>query len=165
LNNKIDKKMRPEIGVAPQQFAEVAHALTNILADEFLLYTKTLKAHWNIEGPDFHSKHLFFEKQYNELFAIIDETAERIRTLGHYAAATLGEFLALSHLTENVRNNNDSAGFIEVLLADHESIIIRLREHINQFSDDLKDMGTSDFITGLMEKHEKMAWMLRAHLR
>ena len=109
--------------------------------------------------------HLFFEKQYNELFAIIDETAERIRTLGHYAAATLGEFLALSHLTENVRNNNDSAGFIEVLLADHESIIIRLREHINQFSDDVKDMGTSDFITGLMEKHEKMAWMLRAHLR
>jgi starvation-inducible DNA-binding protein len=52
--------MKPEIGITPEHLMEVADTLTTILADEFLLYTKTLNAHWNVEGPDFHSKHLFF---------------------------------------------------------------------------------------------------------
>ena len=62
------------------------------------------------------------------------------------------------------RQKNDSLGFIKELLADHENIIIKLRENINRFADEYNDSGTSDFITGLMEKHEKMAWFLRGHL-
>jgi len=157
--------MRPEIGVTPEHLSEVAHTLTNILADEFLLYAKTLNAHWNVEGSDFHSKHLFFEKQYDELFEMIDQIAERIRTLGHYAIASLGDFLKLTHFTEGKEDKNDAISFIKQLLADHESIIIHLRSHINRYAIELKDLGTSDFITGLMETHEKMAWMLRAHLK
>src|SRR3954471_18590175 len=134
--------MEAEIGVKSEQLAEVAHALNKILADEFVLYTKTLNAHWNVEGPDFYSKHLFFEKQYNELSEILDEVAERIRTLGHYAPATLADFLNLTHLTEESRGPNDATGFIKLLLADHESIIIRLRESINHFANELKDAGT-----------------------
>jgi starvation-inducible DNA-binding protein len=56
-------------------------------------------------------------------------------------------------------------GFITELLTDHESLIIHLRENINIFANDYKDLGTSDYVTGLMETHEKMAWMLRAHLK
>src|SRR5262249_54732733 len=141
--------MKPEIGITLEHLTEVAHTLTNILADEFLLYAKTINAHWNVEGPDFHSKHLFFEKQYTELFEVIDGVAERIRSLGHYAPATLSDFLRLAHLTENSRDKNDAAGFIKLLLADHESIIIHLRENINRYDAELKDQGTSDFITGL----------------
>jgi starvation-inducible DNA-binding protein len=108
--------------------------------------------------------HLFFESQYEALDETMDSVAERIRQLGHYAPATLQEFLELTHLTEKSRVKNDSQGFIKELLADHESIIIFLRENINRFAGDFKDAGTSDFITGLMEEHEKMAWMLRSHL-
>ncbi len=71
-------------------------------------------------------------------------------------------YLELTHLTEETRDKNDSAGFIKDLLENHETIIIHMREHIDRFADDLHDQGTSDFITGLIEKHEKMAWMLRA---
>jgi starvation-inducible DNA-binding protein len=156
--------MKPEIGITPEHLSEVARTLTNILADEFLLYTKTLNAHWNVEGPDFHSKHLFFEEQYKELLGVLDEIAERIRCTGHYTPATLSDFLKLSHLTEKSKEKNDATGFIKLLLFDHESIIIHLRENINRYAIELKDMGTSDFITGLLETHEKMAWMLRAHL-
>ena len=88
-----------------------------------------------------------------------------IRSLGHYAPTTLKAYLELTHLREQSREKNDGAGFVKELLADHESIIIRLRENINYFANDLHDSGTSDFITGLMETHEKMAWMLRAQLR
>lgn len=74
-------------------------------------------------------------------------------------------YLSLTHLTEQTNQKNDSHGFIKELLADHESIIIILREHIKSFASEYQDLGTSDFITGLMEAHEKMAWFLRSHLK
>lgn len=156
--------MEAKIGISAANLAEVAHSLSKILADEYVLYTKTRKAHWNIEGPDFYNKHKFFEEQYNQLADIIDDVAERIRKLGHYAPASLKQFLELTHLTEDDREKNDAPGYIKMLLADHESILIHLRENINNYAGPLKDLGTSDYITGLMEVHETMAWMLRAHL-
>ena len=156
--------MKPRIGIHENHLAESAHILSKLLADEYLLYTKTRNAHWNIEGADFYNKHLFFEAQYNELDELIDSLAERIRTLGHYAPASLNQFLVLTQLTEENRSGNDSAGHIKELLMDHESIIVSLRENIDHLATALKDLGTSDYATGLLETHEKMAWMLRAHL-
>lgn len=153
------------IGISQENLSAVAHELNHILADEYVLYTKTRNAHWNIEGPNFHTMHVFFESQYNDLDEIMDSVAERIRSLGHYAPATLNSFLQLTHLTEQLREKNDSAGFIKELLGDHESIIIRLRGLITVFAEKMADLGTSDYVTGLMESHEKMAWMLRAHLK
>jgi len=157
--------MEAKIGIGQNHLQEVATIVNKILADEFLLYTKTRNAHWNVEGTDFYSQHKFFESQYEELDEIIDEVAERIRSLGHFPVATLKEFLKITHLSEVSRNGNDSLGFIKELLNDHEQVIMELRGSINTFANDLHDLGTSDFITGLMEKHEKMAWMLRSHLK
>lgn len=157
--------MEPKIGIEAKNLEASAHLLNGFLADEFVLYAKTRNAHWNVEGPDFHEKHKFFEDQYEQLDEIMDDVAERIRSLGHYAPATLKAYLELTHLTESSRSKNDGAGFVKELLEDHQSIILRLRENINHIANNLKDAGTSDFITGLMEKHEKMAWMLRAQLR
>lgn len=157
--------MESKIGISKENLEKASHILNGVLADEFLLYAKTRNAHWNVEGPDFHEKHKFFEEQYEQLDQAMDDVAERIRSLGHYAPGTLKAFLELTHLTEQSREKNDGAGFVKELLADHEGIIIRLRENINHLADTLKDAGTSDFVTGLMQMHEKMAWMLRAQLR
>jgi starvation-inducible DNA-binding protein len=156
--------MEAAIGIKEDKLTEVGYILSKLLADEFILYTKTRNAHWNVEGIDFGSKHIFFEKQYEQLDVIMDNVAERIRQIGEYAPGTLRQFLELTHLTEQSRIKNDSAGYIKELLIDHESIIIYLREHIGHLADDVHDYGTSDFMTGLLETHEKMAWMLRAHL-
>jgi starvation-inducible DNA-binding protein len=156
--------MKTNIGISAKNLQAVTQELSKMLADEFVLYTKTRNAHWNVEGTDFHSMHVFFEQQYNELDETMDSVAERIRQLGHYAPATLQSFLQLTHLTEKLGEKNDSLGFIKELVMDHEAIIVNLRENIKRFADEYGDAGTSDFITGLMEEHEKMAWMLRAHL-
>ncbi len=156
--------MQPQIGIKKENLSGVSKILSGLLADVFLLYTKTRNAHWNVEGPQFHEMHKFFESQYEDLDEIMDSVAERIRMLGHYSPATLKQFLELTHLTEQSSQPNSAPGFIKELLADHEGIIIRLRENINHIGNDLQDLGTSDFLTGLMESHEKMAWMLRAHL-
>ena|ERR1700753_2192206 len=153
------------IGINEESRKAVSDQLVKLLADEFVVYTKTRNAHWNVEGTDFHSMHLFFESQYEQLDDTMDSVAERIRTIGHYAPATLKSFLDLTHLTEKTRDKNDSMSFIKELLEDHESIIEFIRGNIDPFASKYHDYGTSDFITGLMEEHEKMAWMLRSHLR
>ena len=156
--------MKTEIGISDTNRQEVATELAKILADETVLYIKSKNAHWNIEGADFYDKHKFFESQFGQLDEMIDSVAERIRSIGHYAPATLKSYLSLTHLTEQSKEKNNSQGFIKELLEDHESIIIVLREHIKSFANDFHDSGTSDFVTGLMENHEKMAWFLRSHL-
>ncbi|HEU5165369.1 MAG TPA: DNA starvation/stationary phase protection protein [Chitinophagaceae bacterium] len=156
--------MEHTIGIKQENLSKVTEQLNTFLADEYLVYTKTKNAHWNTEGRDFYDKHKFYEMQFEELDKIIDDLAERIRTLGHYAPATLKQFLQLTHLTEAPGDIKESRDFVKELLADHQSIIIHFRENIDRFANGLGDQGTSDFITGIMEKHEKMAWMLQEQL-
>lgn len=157
--------MKTNIGISEENRSAVAIQLGKLLADEFVLYTKTRNAHWNIEGANFHSMHIFFEQQYREIDELMDSVAERIRKIGHYAPATVTQLLQLTHLTEQTDRKNDSAGFLHDLLADHDSIIEFLRGNINPIANEFKDAGTSDYITGLMEKHEEMAWMIRSYIK
>ena len=157
--------MKTQIGIRPEDLVQVADTLNKLLSDEHVLYIKTRNAHWNVIGPDFAAQHKFFESQYDQLEEIIDEVAERIRAIGHYTVGTMEDFLKLTQLNENSVEKNDSLSFIKDLLSDHESVIIEIRENIDHFADDLHDIGSSDFITSLMETHEKMAWMLRSHLQ
>jgi starvation-inducible DNA-binding protein len=103
--------------------------------------------------------------QFGELDGIIDSVAERIRTLGHYVDATLTTFLSVTQFTEQKYEKNHSAGYLQELLIDHETLIMTLRGNIHVFVNEYHDLGTSDFITGLMENHEKMAWFIRSHLK
>lgn len=157
--------MKTTIGISEANRKIIAEKLGKLLADEFILYTKTLNAHWNIEGPDFHAVHLYFGELYEQSAEIVDAVAERIRQLGHYAPGTLKDFIKLTHLTEQSKGGNSSAEFIKNLLGDHESIIEFIRSLIREFGEADKDAGTGDFVTSLMAKHEKTAWMLRSHLK
>lgn len=157
--------IRANIGITQEHLAEISQTLGHILADEYVLYTKTFNAHWNVEGHDFHAMHAFFKTLYTEIADIIDMVAERMRMLGHYAPATLKQFLELTHLTEQSREKNDGPGFVRDLLSDHESIIIYIRSQLNHLDTEIKDQGTSDYLTSLVRYHEKIGWMLRAHLK
>ena len=156
--------MKTAIGITEENRQAIADVLSKLLADEFILYTKTRNAHWNLEGSDFHDKHLFFEAQYKQLEMYVDQVAEGIRKLGHYAPATLKQYLELTHLSERIDTSIDSQSFIKMLLEDQQSIIIYIRQNIKTIAEEYKDEGTTDFITGLMQEHEEMAWMLRASL-
>jgi starvation-inducible DNA-binding protein len=100
--------MKPGIGITDKNRQAVTIELSKLLADEYVLYTKTRNAHWNIEGPDFFEKHKFFEGQFEQLDDIIDSVAERIRTLGHYTSSSLKLFLELTHLSEDAPERNNS---------------------------------------------------------
>ena len=154
--------MKTNIGISEKNRKEVSEILGKLLADEFVLYTKTLRAHWNLEGHDFHTKHVFFEEHYDAIKLFTDSVAERIRKIGHYAPGTLKEFLDLTNLSEKYEGDNTSHDYTVALLKDHDSIIQYIRENLSKVGEDCKDVGSEDFLTGLMQEHEEMAWMLRA---
>ena len=157
--------MNTTIGMTEHSRMQVAAELAKLLSDEYVLYTKTRRAHWNVEGADFFAMHQFFEQEYNKIDGFIDEIAERIRTLGHYPPASLSAFLAMTQLAEGTPNGNDSRGFIHQLMLDHETIIVFLRNKIAEFAEAYNDAGSSDFVTRLLQEHEKSAWLFRAHLK
>lgn len=151
-------------GMSEADLAGVVQILNRLLADEFVLYTKTRNYHWNVVGTQFNDLHRFFEQQYEQLNEIVDEVAERARSLGGNALGTLAEFLESTRLSERPGVYPDAQTMISNLLDDHEAVIRTLRADLETCADRYHDMGTNNFLTDLMEKHEKMAWVLRAFL-
>src|SRR5436853_5231565 len=92
--------MQTNIGLTETQRAGVIDILNTLLADEYVLYTKTRNFHWNVVGPQFNDLHKFFEAQYTELNVIVDDVAERARALGGEAAGSLAEFVKRARLAE-----------------------------------------------------------------
>jgi starvation-inducible DNA-binding protein len=156
--------MNLNIGLSEEQRAGVVTILNTVLADEYLLYTKTRNYHWNVVGAQFNDLHKFFEAQYNELNEIVDDVAERTRSLGGNALGTMAEFLKYTRLKEQTGHYPDARDMLANLVADHEALICHLRVDLETCAEKYHDIGTNDFLTGLMEQHEKMAWMLRAFL-
>lgn len=156
--------MNLNIGLTDEQREGVVAILNTLLADEYVLYTKTRHYHWNVVGPQFNDLHRFFETQYNELNGIVDDVAERARSLGGKATGTLTEFLKHTRLAEQPGHYPEARGMIADLLADHEALIRHLRVDAETCLEKYRDAGTNDFLLGVMEQHEKMAWMLRSFL-
>jgi len=150
-------------GMTPEQCKKSASMLNKLLADEAVLYIKTLNYHWNIVSPHFDAMHLFFKRQYEELFVFTDDVAERARALGHPSLGTMQEFLAHTQLKEQTGVPSE-VDMIKNLLNDHETIIRTLRTAQRTAMDEYNDPGTNNFLCDLLEKHEKMAWMLRSFL-
>ncbi|MCH8010724.1 MAG: DNA starvation/stationary phase protection protein [Candidatus Marinimicrobia bacterium] len=156
--------MKLNIGISDKNRQGVVQILNTLLSDEYVIYTKTRNYHWNVMGPQFNDLHKFFETQYGKLNDIVDEVAERARALGGQSLGTLKEILELTRLEEHPGQYPDARTMISNLLTNHEAIIRNLRVDLETCADKYHDMGTNDFLTGLMESHEKMAWMLRAFL-
>ena len=153
-----------DIGLQNDSRVKVVGVLNRLLSDEVLLYVKTRNYHWNIEGKEFLELHKFLEEQYELLDQIMDDVAERARSIDGRASGSMNAFMKQTRLQEDDSTPN-ARQMIANLLADNESLIRHLREDISQVGEELDDAGTEDFLTGVMEIHEKKAWMMRSYLR
>jgi starvation-inducible DNA-binding protein len=148
-------------GLSAEIRQKVATILNKLLSDEYVLYTKTLKFHWNVTGIVFHDFHAAFKEQYEKLFTIVDDIAERARALGAPALGSLQDFSTYTRLQEMNTANLSALDMVKQLLADHEVVIRTIRSAIDETAI-LGDQGTSNFLQDLIVKQEKIAWMLRA---
>lgn len=157
--------MKPNIGISEKNLNNINTLLSTVLSNEMTLYIKTRKFHWNVSGESFMELHKLFEGQYKQLEQAIDEIAERISKLGGNTIGTMEEFMSRSSIKERPGKYSSSKDMIKELLQDHETIIVELRNDIDECDGKLKDAGTTDFLTGLMIEHETISWTLRRYLK
>ena len=151
-----------EKAITLSEDGQVAEALSRVLADTFTLYLKTHNFHWNVVGPMFHTLHLMFEEQYNELWLASDAIAERIRALGCIAPGSYRQFSKLSYLQES-EDVPSAKEMIAELLTDHETCARTARWALS-VARTAVDAPTEDLLTQRVMAHEKAAWMLTSML-
>ena len=154
--------MQIEIGLTPEQRKNISDGLAHLLADSYTLSIKTHNYHWNVTGPQFQSLHALFESHYNDLSVAVDEIAERIRALGHYAPGSYKAFLALTSIEEEDANPNAET-MIRNLVIGHETVARTARE-VFEPAENASDQPSCDLLTQRMHFHQKTAWMLRSLL-
>lgn len=132
------------------------------LADHYTLVTKTKFYHWNVEGPEFHDLHELLDEHYEIISEQVDELAEQALKLGGQAPGTLDYFKRTSRLPEdNGESIPDTLAMIQNLLNDHESIMEKLHQDIDDLDEKYSDKVTSNKLQDISDQHHKMAWMLR----
>lgn len=151
-----------KIGIPKKDLTSSIEKLTVVLSNEMLLYVKTRKFHWNVGGNSFMELHKLFEAQYSDLEQTIDEVAERITKLGGKAIGTMKEFIENGTIKESMKYDKQDV-MIKELLSDHESILKEMRGFIKDI-EETDDFGTADFLTGILQKHEAKAWILRKYV-
>lgn len=151
-----------EIGLTEADRAKSVDALKRLLGETYALYVKTHGYHWNVTGPRFQALHAEFMAQYSELWAALDEIAERIRALGLFAPGSSAEMLELATITPD-NGVPDAEAMIANLVRGHEAVARAARDGINVASESGDDV-TVDLLTQRATLADKTAWMLRASL-
>ncbi len=154
--------MTVEIGISEQGRTDSANALKRLLGETYALYIKTHGYHWNVTGPRFQSLHDMFMTQYTELWTALDEIAERIRALGHFAPGSSGEMMAAASI-EADEGVPDAETMIANLAAGHEAVARAARDGID-VAGKAGDDVTADLMTQRATIADKTAWMLRSSL-
>ncbi len=136
--------------------------LSQVLADTYVLYSKTHGFHWNVTGPMFTSLHALFMEQYIDLFEAMDLVAERIRVLNQEAPFGPGALTCLSAI-KDATGRSTAMAMVRELEADHSLLAARCRTALVLAREDA-DEGSADLLTQRLRVHEKTAWKLASIL-
>lgn len=137
--------------------------LNQLLASTYSLMANTQFAHWNVEGPEFFTLHEAFQMHYENLFAAVDELAERIRALDAYTIGGLSTFSRRAGFVE-LDAPRTARDFVAALIGGHEKVAADAAA-LRDASGAANDQETQDIAIGRIQWHEKTIWMLKSFLK
>ena len=140
----------------------LVNALRQVVADTYAVIGQTHLCHWNVRGSSFFSLHQAFEVQYTELFAAVDEIAERIRAKGSFAPGGLANLAQLSGIPE-IAEDADATAMVNHLLTANEKTLADLRA-ARDLAGEQNDSESEDLLISRIQVHEKTVWMLKSFL-
>jgi len=138
---------------------DVAGAMNAILADVFALYIKTKNFHWHLSGPHFRDYHLLFDEQAEQIFAMTDAIAERIRKIGETTIRSIGHISRLQRLLDNNAEYVEPEDMLAELMEDNKTLVARLREAHN-VCEEGRDIATASVIEVWIDETERRKWFL-----
>jgi starvation-inducible DNA-binding protein len=138
---------------------EIAGAMNAILADVYALYLKTKNFHWHLSGPHFRDYHLLFDEQADQIFAMSDPIAERIRKVGGSTLRSIGHIARLKRVSDNDAEYVEPSDMLAELREDNKALAARLREAHN-VCDEYRDIATASLIEVWIDETERRTWFL-----
>jgi starvation-inducible DNA-binding protein len=143
----------------PAATRDIAGAMNAILADVYALYFKTKNFHWHLSGPHFRDYHLLFDEQGDQLFAMADPIAERIRKVGGSTIRSVGNIARLQRVKDNDAEYVDPKDMLAELREDNKDLVARLRE-VHDVCDEHRDIATASLIEVWIDETERRTWFL-----
>jgi starvation-inducible DNA-binding protein len=138
---------------------DIAGAMNAVLADTFALYLKTKNFHWHMSGPHFRDYHLLLDEQSDQLFAMTDTIAERIRKVGGSTLRSISHIARLQRVLDNDADYVEPQDMLAELAGDNKSFAARLRE-VHDVCDEHRDVATASLIEVWIDETERRAWFL-----
>ena len=138
---------------------DVAAAMNGILADAFALYVKTKNFHWHMSGPHFRDYHLLLDEQADQIFAMTDPIAERVRKLGGVTIRSIGQIARTQRLRDNDAEYVEPSDMLAELGDDNKTLAVSLRQAHN-VCDEHGDVATASLIEVWLDETERRAWFL-----
>jgi starvation-inducible DNA-binding protein len=138
---------------------DIAGAMNAILADVFGLYLKTKNFHWHLSGPHFRDYHLLFDEQGDQLFAMTDPIAERIRKVGGTTLRSIGHIARLQRVLDNDAPYVEPEDMLAELCEDNKTLAARLRE-AHGVCEQHEDIATTSLIEVWIDETERRTWFL-----
>ena len=145
--------------LTPEATRDVAGAMNALLADIFALYLKTKNFHWHLSGPHFRDYHLLLDEHADQLFAMTDPIAERIRKIGGLTIRSIGHISRIQRVLDNDAEYVQPADMIAELAEDNKTLAARLRE-VHNVCDDHRDIATASLIEVWIDETERRTWFL-----
>src|SRR5437762_4013534 len=145
--------------LSPNATKDIAGAMNAILADVFALYLKTKNFHWHISGPHFRDYHLLLDEHAEQLFAMTDDIAERVRKIGGMTLHSIGQISQMQRVTDNDADYVEPLDMIAELREDNKELAARLREAHN-VCDEHRDVATASLIEVWIDETERRTWFL-----
>ena len=138
---------------------DISGAMNAVLADVFALYVKTKNFHWHLSGPHFRDYHLLFDEQADQIFAMSDPIAERIRKVGGSTIRSIGHIARTQRLLDNDAEYVEPSDMLAELREDNKSLAGRLRE-AHDVCDEHRDIATASLIEVWIDETERRTWFL-----
>jgi len=138
---------------------DIAGAMNAILADVFALYLKTKNFHWHMSGPHFRDYHLLLDEHADQLFAMTDPIAERVRKIGGPTIKSIGQISRAQRVLDNDADYVDPADMLAELAEDNKTLTARLRE-IHEVCDEHRDIASASLIEVWIDESERRTWFL-----
>ena len=143
----------------PKAVRDISGALNAILADVFALYLKTKNFHWHMSGPHFRDYHLMLDEHSDQIFAMTDPLAERVRKIGGVTLRSIGQISKLQRLSDNDADYVDPLDMLAELREDNKTLAARLRE-AHEVCDEHKDIASASLIEVWVDETERRTWFL-----
>ena len=159
LRQKRDIPLTVPTDLTRSAVKDIAGAMNAILADVFALYLKTKNFHWHMSGPHFRDYHLLLDEHSDQLYAMTDPIAERIRKLGGLTIKSIGQISRVQRVLDNDADYVDPADMIAELAEDNQTLAARLREAHNVCDED-RDVATASLIEVWIDETERRTWFL-----